>query len=240
MHKRSCFFNSQTKNYYKSSIDSFLKNPDFRPAKSILFNSEIKKLNAFNDSVFVAEGSFGNCRLALYNEKGLLLNTILKYPEIDQANTKEYLRLAYQGKFSLKPNDMKFAYMTYNSSNIGFYKIEGKEIHLIKEIFLQNPLKELTSSGDLKACVPLKDCKVGYSDIFSTQKFLYALYSDEKVLNNKSKSSDILVYDWNGNPIKILKLDKKVSFICVSENDSILYAISNDGREVNILSFKLL
>ena len=233
-------FNSPAKKLYKTSIDSFIRNPDYNPRKHLTFNApEIVKLNMFSDSLFIAQGRFGEYRLALYNNKGEILNAILKYPQYKESNNQYYYSLVYQGKLSIKPDDLKFVHITYKSSNIGFYEIKDEKIHVIKEIFLQNPIMQLTPVGNMYACIPDKDCIYGYLDVYTTKKFIYALYSDDKVNDNEASSSNILVFDWNGQPIKILKLDNKVTFICASDNDSFIYAISHNDEKIFILSYKL-
>lgn len=234
------FFNSPTKYYYKVPFDSFIENPDFRPVKKQIFKSDIRKLYVLCDSLFIAEKDYGNNRLALYDNFNRLRDTTLNYPQNEVKLNRTYLRMAYQGKICTKPNDLKFVYITYNSSNIGFYGVRGDSFYTIKEILLQNPSKELNSIGEMNICIPNEDCKIGYLDVYATENFVYALYNDEMVNKYKSVASDVLVFDWNGKPIKILELDKQVSFICVSENDSIIYAISSSNEIPIILSYKTL
>jgi hypothetical protein len=233
------FYNSPNKSYYKMSIDSISGNHNIRPAKSIKFNSDVRKLNVLNDSLFITENSFGDYRLSLYNEKGDLLHSFLQYPLTDGIKSSKNLSMIYQGKFSINPDLLRFAYIIYNSSNIGIYEIKDRKINVVKEIFLQGPLKTLNSLDGFNVCIPNEDCKIGYIDVYSTKKFIYALYNDDVVLNNASVSSDVLVFNWDGTPVRILRLDKKASFICVSDNDSILYAINSEKEETNILFFKL-
>lgn len=71
------------------------------------------------------------------------------------------------------------------------------------------------------------------------------LYTDKELVDkynkNNSFSSDIvLVYDWQGNPIQKLRLQKEVFYIAVNENSNKMYAalITEDGGW-NIISYDL-
>jgi hypothetical protein len=235
-------YNSTAKRLYKTSIDSFIKYKNYKPSNYIKINSKIRKIGVFNDSLYLAQGNFKNYRLALFNKKGELLSKILKYPNYNSSKNKIYYSLAYQGKTSIKPNNSKFVHITFNSSNIGFYHIKDNELHIIRKIFLQDPNMKLINvgKGDAYGCIPNTNCITGYIDVYATKKYIYALYSNKKFSNNKRKeSSKILVFDWNGMPIKILRLDKEVRYICVSSNDKFLNAIYRNDERVQILSYEL-
>ncbi|BDD10502.1 hypothetical protein FUAX_29340 [Fulvitalea axinellae] len=70
-----------------------------------------------------------------------------------------------------------------------------------------------------------------------TEEYIYLIYSGKplrymsngrRLLNLGGKS--ILVYDWEGNPVKKFLLDKQVVSISVSQNDEMLYAFDvNEG-----------
>ncbi len=50
-------------------------------------------------------------------------------------------------------------------------------------------------------------------------------------------ANKIIVFDWDGNPIKILNLDTEVSNITIDENDRVIYAYSNEMEQ--LIKFKL-
>lgn len=63
-----------------------------------------------------------------------------------------------------------------------------------------------------------------YPDIALTDKYIYALYSEKRIMDHVyPKSNSIYVFDFEGNPIKKYNLDKDISFFSV-KNDSTIYA----------------
>ena len=57
-----------------------------------------------------------------------------------------------------------------------------------------------------------------------TNKYIYILYSGHSREDDWNVSKYIYVYDWDGNPIKKLVLDRFVPLICVTENDKVIYS----------------
>jgi hypothetical protein len=51
-------------------------------------------------------------------------------------------------------------------------------------------------------------------------------------------SKTVLVYDWEGNPIKVLELDQELNLISVSQNDDYLVGYVDDGQ-ANLYKYKL-
>jgi len=86
-----------------------------------------------------------------------------------------------------------------------------------------------TSSEDSFAYFGITDETVGaFGDIALTDEHIYALYSGRKLLDDRvTKGNEIYVFDYEGNPVKKLMLDKDISFFDIS-NENKLYAISVD------------
>ncbi len=235
--KEVLVFNPNTKDCYVGILDSVFMNNDYR------FNAPIFKLSlhasdkiaALNDTLFISEGVYKNNRLALFDVEGKLLNTYLSFPETNENEKIEGLGLIYQGKICGKPTGSRFAHITYNSSNIGFYKIEQHNIVPVREIFLFNPLKDIKNLGNLKTSINLDNCKVGFLDVYSTDHFIYTLYSDENQKNHDYTSNIVLVYDWSGNPIRILNLDRNISDLTVSDDDSTIYGLYYANEKYSII-----
>src|SRR5690606_2836991 len=58
-----------------------------------------------------------------------------------------------------------------------------------------------------------------------TNKYIYLLYSGKlNLVVNPNFGRIIYVYDWDGNPIKEIVLDRDIMSLTVSEDDKTLYA----------------
>ena len=125
--------------------------------------------------------------------------------------------------------------------NLG-YKTD--KIHLIKSLHFANPNYQPVSNDNLNRVIPSKENIIGYLDICATKEYIYALYADKKrFTDNKSNnynSDTILVFDWNGNPIRKLKLTNEAYYICINEDRQMLYAAVKDASYGwSIISYKL-
>ena len=72
----------------------------------------------------------------------------------------------------------------------------------------------------------------------ASNNYLYALSFDSNTF--EYMSTDMQVYDWQGNPVKKYKTDRPLQSICVDEKRGKVYAISmTPEREQILISFKL-
>lgn len=73
--------------------------------------------------------------------------------------------------------------------------------------------------------------RLAFQDASVTDKYIYLLYSGKK---NKERQSFygafVYVFDWDGNPVKKLTLDKSVLSIAASQDDKILYTFDEASR----------
>lgn len=82
---------------------------------------------------------------------------------------------------------------------------------------------------------------MGYINIAATSKFVYALYSDKKLFDSGGrKSNTVLVFDWEGNPVKKYLLDKETYYITVDEKQQGMFtAVKNSEGGWSIISYTL-
>ena len=63
---------------------------------------------------------------------------------------------------------------------------------------------------------------IGYIDIGVTDKYVYTLYTNKKICDNNTyndlSSTTVLVFDWNGNPVKQYELSKEAYYITIDKN----------------------
>ncbi|RHR91209.1 BF3164 family lipoprotein [Parabacteroides sp. AF14-59] len=65
------------------------------------------------------------------------------------------------------------------------------------------------------------------TEITSSSKYIYMIIQSKE---NK-KNRDIMVIDWNGNPIKLLKSDKRITCLTVDEKSKKAYCIIEDPED---------
>lgn len=73
---------------------------------------------------------------------------------------------------------------------------------------------------------------------FATNKYIYLLYYGKTDDSKSHIDGDIIfIYDWNGNPINKLKLDRMIQGFAVSKDDEDIYAF--DGTKKMIVTSKI-
>ncbi len=112
-----------------------------------------------------------------------------------------------------------------------FFEIYNKKSNSWKSILtIDNfsPIyKEVESEGAARF-VLTKETRLGVIDISLSDNYVYLLYSGEKMHDYKMDvGKTILVFDYEGNPISINKLDKGISSFGVY-NDQTVYGIHSD------------
>lgn len=84
----------------------------------------------------------------------------------------------------------------------------------------------------------IKSTTINYMRVKATQKYIYGLYSGKTHkdladlgIDGTSCCYEIHIWDWNGNPVARLMLDKNVTCFAVSQDDSciVLYSSLNEN-----------
>lgn len=174
-------------------------------------------------------------------------NTILsvgnlksKY-KIEEIDLKSEKVIAQYGEFDDIPEAIPFE--SYKSANAFFILIKpsGKKAVISYrykdeiEIFDTENHKSITIKGpegfdaDLdfvpNNAIRNKNTRFAFFNGVTTDKFIYLLYSGN---GHESEFHDycniVYMYDWDGNPIRKIKLNKYVTSLSVAKDDSVMYA----------------
>jgi hypothetical protein len=79
--------------------------------------------------------------------------------------------------------------------------------------------------------------KLGFMSLTCNDNYIYALYSDNYFYDFTKKGEDalmcnkILVYDWEGMPIKILQTDKNIRSISCNEKYNRVFCVGHDNNK---------
>ena len=76
-----------------------------------------------------------------------------------------------------------------------------------------------------------KNSVVGIADFYCTYKYIYATLGEP---NTESRYENIAIFDWEGNPVKILRTKHYRLFrICLDDEERFLYVVGekNDGTQ---------
>lgn len=245
--KNFSVFNDQARFVMKYCLDSLRYGEDNLAAcltKYDILDADISKLIPIDDSTFVGAGLYKSRYQYLLFDKN---NKVLDYGiDIYNAEDEDFniytLFLSNQGELVMHPQKKLFAYSVRFSANIDFFEIVDNRIKLIKSLRLGNPiLKSVVEGGGLIHSADVtENTLLGYINLSATAKYVYALYSEKKVYESARKSTVVLAYDWEGNPVKKYVLDTEAYYIAVDEDRQCLFAaIKNAENGWSIICYSL-
>ena len=228
-------FNDQIKQVFQYNLDSLRKGGSSlfptRIAKYQISDTQISRLIALNENLFVAAGNHKEgSQYILFDRNSYVKDAQVKTYNADDERFNMYTRfLSNQGDLVKHPHENLLAYSLNFSSNVDFFKVVNNQIVPIKSLRYKNPAyKPIVESEVLYKAVPTQEAITGYIQLCSTSQYVYALYSGKKLYENWMKSKDILVFDWEGTPVIRYSLDKEAYYIAVNENQQKLYVATKD------------
>lgn len=172
--------------------------------------------------LFDTEGTIYDKAVPIYNADDNRYNMFTKF-------------LSNQGRIIKHPKDLKYVGVTYHSGIIDFIRICDNRIIHQKSYNQILPSWKIIQEENMN-CVLWNDQTInGFMDLSGNEQFVFALYSETTMNERPSLSDIILVFDWEGRPKHILKLDTFCQHIAV--NNSSLYTLSEDkdgNQHVNV------
>lgn len=233
----------------KYSLDSLCLNGKFPPvclARFKIPQAQFSRIIAMNDSTFLGAGTYNSeYQYLLFNKNSKVIDYAVKiYNAADESLNKYHKFLSNQGKLRKRPGENQFVYAVNYSSHIDFCEVRHDKIRLVKSLNLKNPEYEPLQDDKYNRMVPLDHNIIGYIDIAPTNQYVYALYTNKKIrekdVSNDFSSNIILVFDWEGNPLRQYRIDQEAFYIAVDEASQKLYAaIINSNDEWSVVRYRL-
>lgn len=185
-----------------------------------------------NNNKFIAAGIVKQNRFALLGEKGEVVKTFGQYPiGYDPQNTDSENGFIYQGELIFNEKKGVLVSACGMGELLSFYKItEKEEVVLIKEYALEHPIYQKT--GEENQPISFKfDNKMGFIDMKMCQKYCICLYSGEKRTDPYEYGGNkILLFDWEGNPIKMYSLKKTYTNMAIDQINNRIILLGTDSN----------
>ena len=240
-------YDNQLRKILEFSIEDIAKDTLYQPKalKSFLEQTSISGVIQVNDSLYVGEISHSDSIYALVNDNGQMVFTGYTYPEDKAGNIPFNIKsFAYQGDFYQNPRDYNLlVHVGINGIVIDILKIENDKIVREKLLTYVLPKYKSVNHNGMVGALMDRDNIIGSCSVSVTSDFIYILYADKTTVNennrsNKRCSDIILVFDWEGKPIKYYKSDIDLYQICISEDDKYMYGVIMNP-EVELVKFAL-
>lgn len=165
-------------------------------------------------------------------------NSAFKIQEVELISSKETNEY---GKFSIVPNNIPFISFKFAYETFIFTKPTGDKIVLpyrfldaieIYDIKTQTSVLMHGPEGFDVKFKPLpngiertKETRFAFVNGAVTNKYIYMSYSGRSCdQNNSYYGNCVYVYDWDGNPIRKLVIDRQIEGLVVSADDKTMYA----------------
>lgn len=180
---------------------------------------------------YIGNGIFNGGRYKIYDIPSSMQRFAASYPDdgVELSDMAKFF--AYQGRMMINPRGDRFVFACSGAAVFEIYDIRKNSIVPVKLSHIWYPMYEPASVG--LSPVTKSENKFGYPDLYVTPKYIYMIFSGrvmEKAsgpeLERVMSGRDILVFDWNGDPVRRYKTDVDVKNICVADDDKTMYAIA--------------
>lgn len=181
------------------------------------------------DSNFIATGIFEDHWLVNLTTDGKIASGI-DFPTFEVTNNtpKVQLSMLYISTLMANTSDnKKVVAVTQKHGVISFFNyVNGSTLKEYKQIKYYPPIYTIEESGSIAFS---KENKVGFCAVDCDSEYVYVLYSGrtfakDGILNHHCEN--LLIYDWNGNPIKHYLLDIPLYSMRYNEKDKLIYGIA--------------
>jgi hypothetical protein len=235
-------FEMTTREFQEFSVAEILESKDdpiCRPFQG-KFDSEVRLVCKVGENKFIGASSVGKPYTLLDGNQ--VVQTIGEFPfqDLFEGIDSRILDLAYQIRLFKHPTKPLVLGTSIFSFNMDILELDNKDNLNIKKILhFWPPEFEPSTDPDQFFAAIKKENRLGNVSTDVSKNFIYVLYSDQPwEYQFPLKSKRVLVYDWDGNPVKILELDQEVSMIAAHENDEFLIGYVDDGK-ANLFKFDL-
>ncbi len=237
--KEFILYDAQLRKILGYQIDSLINNDSFFLEQKFNQSGATNFVTTFDDTYFFTdESNFNNSIYSIgINTESSQINGYGKPPVLVSASDSDAIKATAASTFmAAKNGTFVLAYRLSPRIEIFNYKNNEWKTIISPENF-EIDYTVASEEGETFFAVN-KNTRLAYLDVVLTDKYIYALYGKNKLLESMyGKGRTIYVYDYDGNPIKKLVLDKDIVFFDV-KNDESIYALSVDLYP-EILNFKI-
>lgn len=166
-----------------------------------------------------------------------------EYPKLEKYDklTKLSKAMLFQGKIASNVSKGRILFFYSNCDGYEIVNFKDGVVNTAKNELITNPLFKVKDKfGNVSY---EKKNTFGYLAVDYTENFVYALYSGKSMYSEKGNASNVLhgdlirIYNWDGELVKSIKLDKEINTLCC-KNDQIFYG-SNTKMEPSIFEFTI-
>lgn len=238
--------NKETLAYLGTNYDAMTTIPTPRQVK-ITSNGALLaafKVLPLRSDLSAATGLVKEKRIALIDGAGKVVVAFGDYPreEKDKKYTDSENGFAYQSQMAYQHNKQVLAVGSCYGESISFYNIEDeKSPRLIKEYCYSYPQYRDDSNGQQYQSVIFdKNNVFGIIDMKASSEHCICLFSGEVYSPDRAYGGQfLLLFNWSGNPVKMIKLDQLYANIAINEKEQEVYLLGNNPNTLDFIVAKV-
>ncbi len=200
------------------------------PLEMISFTNQYYRMDFISDSIIWIVGDENTdtkiSEVDLYSEE--IIRELGVFPDIQNDIPLSAFKDAFTSYIYVRPPGDK-AVLPYRYTDvIEIFDISNGDSKAIMGPYSFNPVFEVGRNPDHFYMSKTKESRKAFISGVVTEKYIYLLFSghyrNEEYWN---RGRYIFIYDWNGNPIRNLVLDRYINMFGITDNDSVLYSYDN-------------
>lgn len=163
-------------------------------------------------------------------------NPLDSYDEYQVKDSNKAVMSAVFSKYAVTPDMTKLAVGTSMGIVLETFSIDGDSIkNLSVNSYVEPDFEVLPRTYDFNEHTVL-----GFSDVYVTDDRIYTVFDGEvnPYWNGEKRTTytKIAVFDWDGNPLELIRTDYKIEKICYSDAENTLYAAVLDPDGIMYLA----
>lgn len=195
----------------------------------------ITGLAVLPDSSLIGPGLFTSHRLARLRLDGTLIELIGPTPDNPHDLPVPVLEHVYQSTLAARPDGSRIALATRFMNHIELYDANGSLQRVVNGPISVAPVFEVAMAGGAPTMASDEDLRFGYTGIAAGQRYIFALFSGRRrgdyAPSEATYADELHVFDWDGNLVRIITLDRALSHIAISPDEHALYGIAYEPEE---------
>lgn len=232
------FWDANKKEFVSVSSQNYQRNNTIK-----IENDTSSVINAFKvlplePQMYAATGLVKDKRIALLNNEGKVITTFGDYPKEDKNKVYSDIEngFAYQSIIAYQRKKHILAIGSRNGESIAFYDLTNlRSPLLVKEYVYSYPSYKDISAGNSQSVTFLPDNIIGMVDMKSIDKYCICLFSGKTRKKDETYEGGkyIFIFDWDGNPVKSIKLGQRYTNIAVNKSNKELILLGNDPESLD-------
>lgn len=243
-HNEFCFWDYNLRTLFTINYN----NPENDLSAYKAFTIPNKELNILNlvplkNEKYVGIGLFDEGRYLLLDSQGRGISYNYDYPQFDGDETfsNAHKAIAFQGHLRQKPDGNRFYFACTKSEILEIFSLDNNKITKIAEYHGEYAqFVPETFGNNSIATATKKESKVRFVSTDCTDEYIYLLYSGRIIADGHYQAylaSTILVFDWDGKPVKRYNLDKNIRCITINQYNNKIYGYDQESEQ--LVSFDL-